>query len=159
MVQLLHRWQHRPSYSLGASAANKSKNNAAQRGINYHRRVYRILEGIVSPEDQLLIEPWFRRIDDQPRDYMRSPDAVLRYPDQTALVIEVKLNWEKGKDEKLLCEYLPIVTSAFELTCVWPLLIVGCLRNLPTPPLLGLQQLEDALAWAPGMPTPVMLIP
>lgn len=156
-----HQWLHKPSFTLGADGGSKSRNTAAQRGIAYHRRVYRGLAGVAAAEQaKLLIEPWFVRVDNQPRRTMRSPDSVLLYPDeQLAIVVEVKLNWRDGRDEKLLTEYLPIVRSAFSLDTVWPLMITSCLRGYAGKPLLGLQQFTDCMAWAPGQPTPIMLLP
>lgn len=159
-MKALHQWRYKPDFKLGASANAKSKNNAALRGIRYHQRVYKQLAAATTPPDDLLIEPWFKRVDDQPRPTMRSPDAVLRFADGSgAIVIEVKLNWRDGRDEKLLYEYLPIVRSAFDVDVVWPLLITSCLRGYNHPPLLGLQQFDECLAWEPGRPTPLMLLP
>lgn len=157
-MKLLHQWRYKPDFRLGASMDTKSQNKAAQRGIAYHRRVYKQL---VDHRDdgQLLIEPWFFRIDGQVKRTMRSPDAVLVFPDSTAIVIEVKMNWADGRDEKLLNEYLPIVRSAFDLDVVWPLLITSCLRGYQHPPLLGLGRLHDCMAWEPGQPTPLLLHP
>jgi len=76
----------------------------------------------------------------------------------TALVVEVKLNWRDGRDEKLLSKYLPVVKNAFKLEAVWPLVIVGCLRGYEHPPLLGFKQLDRAFSWQAGDPTPVMLV-
>lgn len=161
-MKLLNKWRHRPGFMLGASTSSKSKNNAAQRGIRYHRQVYKKLEAIYDHESgtKLHIEPWFSEISGAIKERMRSPDAVLIFPElRAALVIEVKLNYADGKDEKLINEYLPIVRSAFDLTTVWPVLICQCLRGCRTPPLLGLQSLEDAMSWSPSLPTPVLLQP
>jgi hypothetical protein len=157
----LHEWRHRPAYKLGASGASKSQNLAAQRGIAYHNRVYKRLTAhfAADPAADLLIEPWFERIDGQVKRTMRQPDAILRYPDEgMALVIEVKMNWKDGRDEKLLSEYMPLVRSAFDLE-VWPVLITSNIRGYIHPPLLGLQQIEYAFSWEPGHPTPVLLLP
>ena len=71
---------------------------------------------------------------------MRSPDAVLLHPEtSTGVVVEVKLNWQNGRDKKLIDEYLGIAKSAFGLDCVWPLLVTQNLRGYQHPPLLGLQ--------------------
>lgn len=153
----LHAWKHEPRALLGASSGNKSKNDAIQRGLAYHRKVYTKLQEVAPPEVSLLIEPWFR---EQSRaGTLRSPDTVLlNTVDKTALVIEVKLNWKDGRDIKLVNEYLPIVKSAFALEFVWPLLITANLRGYQHPPLLGLGKLEEAYAWHPGDPTPLMLV-
>lgn len=144
---------------LGAAGGSRSQNDAATRGIRYHRRVYKRLDTYIDAEATLLVEPWFVRVDDRPRRTMRQPDAIIRYPEGTAIVVEVKLNWAPDRDEKLINEYLPLVTNAFDLIGAWPLLIVGCLRGYPHKPLLGLQQINDCLEWEPGRPTPTMLLP
>lgn len=162
MVKTLNSWRYRPGFKLGASVDSKSKNSAAARGIAYHRRVYKLLADFAQAPDEeaeLLIEPWFQEINHSTNPPMRSPDAVLRYSDGTALIIEVKLNWKDGRDEKLLQEYLPIVKSAFALEMCWPLMVTSCLRGYAHPPLLGLKQLHEAFAWEPGHPTPLLLLP
>jgi hypothetical protein len=161
-MKTLYPWRHRPSYRLGADMGSKSKSTAATRGIAYHRKVYRALEALLpadSADVELIVEPWFECVDGQVKRTMRQPDAVLRYPDNTAIVIEVKMNWRDGRDEKLLHEYLPIVTSAFKLDVVWPLMITQCLRGYEHPPLLGLKRFDECLAWQPGDPTPLLLHP
>lgn len=164
MVKVLTPWRYRKGFSLGTSTSSKSKNLAAQRGINYHKKVFKHLgEHVLGEADgaELLVEPWFQKIDNSTSPPMRSPDAVICYPDTNcALVVEVKLNWADGKDDKLIYEYLPIVQSAFSLDAVWPLLITQCLRGYnASQPLLGLQQMYRAYEWEPGRPTPVLLLP
>jgi hypothetical protein len=91
---------------------------------------------------------------------LRSPDGVIVNREHSlAIVIEVKLNWADGRDVKLIDEYLPIVQNAFQLDFTWPLLITRCLRGYKHPPLLGLSQLEKAMEWFPGDPTPLLLHP
>lgn len=159
-MRTLHDWQHRPDWKIGANMGSKSNNSAANRGIAYHQRVYRLLLAKLKHEADLLIEPWFERIDDQPRRTMRQPDAIIRYLPESAIVVEVKLNWRDGRDDKLLNEYLPIVRNALKLDVVWPLLITRNLRGYDAAkPLLGLGAIDDCLAWEPGLPTPVLLLP
>lgn len=161
-MKAVYPWRHRPAYRLGADMGSKSSNNAATRGIAYHRRVYRALEALLptlDPEAELLLEPWFEQIDGLVKKTMRQPDAVIRYPDGTGIIIEVKMNWKDGRDEKLIREYLPIVSSAFNLDVVWPLLITSCLRGYNHPPLLGLRSYSKCLDWQPGDPTPLLLHP
>lgn len=159
-MRTLHRWQYRPDWRMGADTGAKSTNSAATRGIEYHRRVYRLLQSRLQREADLLVEPWFQRVDDQPTRTFRQPDAVIRdYVPDCAIVVEVKLNWADGRDEKLLNEYLPIVKNAFGLDVVWPLMITRNLRGYKHPPLLGLSALDDCLAWSPGSPTPLLLLP
>jgi hypothetical protein len=154
-----------PSYRLGASFGSKSRSGSATRGIAYHRKVYRQLEALAADGDgRLLVEPWFQRIDDCASRTMCQPDAVIHYEDErSALVVEVKMNWKAERDEKLLSLYLPVVRSALDLEVVWPVVIVGCLRGGRGPkgpkPLLGLAQLDQCLAWQPGSPTPLLLLP
>lgn len=153
-------WRHREGFKLGAGSDSKSKNSAAARGIAYHKRVYRLLKQQLVAEGQLHIEPWFEAIDGQVKRTMRSPDAVILYPEEAcAIVVEVKMNWADGRDEKLINEYLPIVASAFRLDTTFPLLITSCLRGYPHSPLLGLQQFDQCLSWSPGRPTPLLLLP
>lgn len=159
-MKTLYPWRHRPGMKLGAGGGSKSQNAAATRGIAYHQRVYRQLDKMLLDEAELLIEPWFEQVDGSIKPPMRQPDAVIKYPyDNTAIVVEVKLNWADGRDEKLINEYLPIVKSAFQLETTWPLLITANLRGYKHPPLLGLRQFEECLAWCPGRPTPLLLLP
>lgn len=159
-MKTLYPWKHRPDWKMGASAGAKSTNSAAARGIAYHNRVYKLLQSRLHREADLLIEPWFVRVDDQPQRTWRQPDAVIReFLPGCAIVVEVKMNWADGRDDKLLNEYLPIVKNAFELDVVWPLLITRNLRGYKHPPLLGLGALDDCLAWSPGDPTPLLLLP
>jgi hypothetical protein len=155
------RWKHEPSYRLGASTGAKST-GVKQRGNNYHRKVYKTLAlfaEINLPGWKWLDEPWFRKLDNGGVRMWRSPDGLLLHPESnTAVVVEVKLNWKDGRDRKLLDEYLPIVTNAFQLDTAWPLLITQCLRGYEHPPLLGLRQWEKCQSWLPGEPTPVMLL-
>jgi len=144
---------------MGASIKLTAAKGSKRRGQEYHRRIYRELDALLRPEAgvELLVEPWFRCLKVA---MMRSPDAVIRLPEaNVAVVVEVKLNWKDGRDVKLIDEYLPIVTNAFQLDAAWPLLITKCLRGYKHPPLLGLKTWENAMAWQPGDPTPVMLVP
>lgn len=161
-MRLLHEWRHKPGFAIGAGngKGSASQQGAARRGILYHQRVYKKLRDLYASDDAtVLIEPWFVQVDNQPTRTMRSPDALILFNDGTGLVVEVKMNWKDGRDEKLLNEYLPIVASAFSLDVVWPLLITGNCRGYSHPPLLGLQQIDEALAWEPGRPTPLLLLP
>lgn len=143
---------------MGASTGCKST-GVKERGNAYHRKVYKALAGRKDLPGTLLIEPWYRNMADYPeRNTLRSPDAVVVNEEtKCGLIIEVKLNWKDGRDVKLLDEYLPIVRNAHGLDVVWPLLITQCLRGYKHPPLLGLDQLNRAMEWFPGDPTPVLL--
>lgn len=158
MVQTLDRWRHEVNFRMGASAGCRSTGSKL-RGIQYHRRTYKALGGLPALPGKLLIEPWYRNMADYPdRNTLRSPDAViLNEAAGFAIVIEVKLNWKDGRDVKLIDEYLPIVKNAHGLDVTWPLLITQCLRGYKHPPLLGLCQLEKAMEWFPGDPTPLLL--
>lgn len=158
----LDRWRHEVNMKLGASTSAKST-GVKERGNAYHRKVYKLLEvhaRVSMPRWQLLVEPWFRNMRFYPDKHVfRSPDTVLLHPETgTALVVEVKLNWKDGRDEKLITEYLPIVKSAFGLDCVWPLLVTQNIRGYNHPPLIGLKAIERAMRWHPGDPTPLMLL-
>lgn len=157
-MKSLHRWRHEERARLGASTGAKST-GVKERGNIYHRRVYSLLTEYRAahlPGWKLHIEPWFRNMNVYA---LRSPDAVLIDPtNNIGIVIEAKLNWKDGRDGKLIREYLPIVENAFQLDMVWPLLITQNLRGYKHPPLLGLQQLENAMRWQPGDPTPLMLL-
>lgn len=152
------RWKHEENARLGASTGAKST-GVKERGNVYHRKVYGLLElhsKIIMPGWKLHIEPWFRRMEVY---MLRSPDAVLVHEEmKTALVVEVKLNWKDGRDGKLIREYLPIVKSAFKLDIVWPLLITQNIRGYKHKPLLGLGEINKAMHWFPGDPTPLMLL-
>ena len=158
----LQEWFINPAGRFGASsglqASSDGTTKVLKRGIDYHRWVYKTMrtqhEFSKSPHE-LLIEPWFRtRKWDQ-----RSPDMVLvDHEAKRALVIEVKLNWKAGREQKLLNEYLPIVASAFRVETK-PVLLTNCLRGWDGPVLLGLRQLPLAWDWKTGDELPVLLLP
>lgn len=155
----LARWKLEENMRMGASTSALKAKGSKQRGIAYHRQIYGKLQALLKDElgVKLLVEPWYRCLS-QPS--MRSPDSVILLPEaEAAVVVEVKLNWKDGRDVKLIDEYLPIVRAAHQLEVVWPLLITKCLRGYQHPPLLGLKRWEDAMAWQPGEPTPLMLVP
>lgn len=146
---------------MGAKGASKSTNPAAARGIAYHQRFYRHLRQAFPeryPQHRLIIEPWFIHETTKAR---RSPDTVvIDHSTGTGIVIEVKMNWAGGRDEKLINEYLPIVQNAFGLECVWPLLVTGNVRGASQKPLLwtaDLAPLERCMEWFPGDETPLAL--
>lgn len=158
-------WQLVPGFNIGSAANTASKNKSIVRGLAYHNKVYKALRAFVAanPEAgyELYIEPWFRELHPRPgksRCAMCQPDAVLidRFTGG-GLVIEVKLNWKDGRDEKLLNLYLAASSSALGLEETWPVLITRNIRGYSGPPLLGLKQLERAYNWRPGMITPVLL--
>jgi len=160
----LARWVRKdPNFlKLGSSKGCKST-GSKQRGIQYHRRCYRTLRSHFSgladraTDWRLLIEPWYYC---PSTGRFRQPDAVLIYePENTGIVIEVKLNWADGRDAKLIDEYLPIVRSAEGLEVVWPLLITRCLRGYQGEALKGLEEISKAQSYFPGDLTPVMLLP
>lgn len=155
-------WFLDPLAKFGASSGLKANSggttNVLKRGIDYHRWVYKTMEvhcKLNLPEWTLLIEPWFRTV----KWDRRSPDAVLLHPDTgRAVVVEVKLNWKEQRDEKLLAEYLPIVSSALGVR-TYPLMLTNCVRKLKHEPLLGLSHLLAPLTWTPAKPTPTLLLP
>lgn len=155
------RWVHVPLQRMGASTGAKST-GVKERGNAYHRKIYRLLNvhaRCSMPGWWLYVEPWFREVGNGGVRKQRSPDAVLVHEDtSTAVVVEVKLNWKDGRDTKLINEYLPIVVSAFQLECAWPLLITQNLRGYQHPPLFSLSQFDRAMTWQPGTPTPLMLL-
>lgn len=157
----LRRWKHEPLMRMGASTGAKST-GVKERGNAYHRKIYRLLElnaAFTLKGWKVYVEPWFRELDNGGIRMLRSPDAVLVHEETScAIVVEVKLNWKDGRDEKLLNEYLPIVKAAFSLDETWPLLITQNIRGYEHPPLLGLERVLDAMCWQPGKPTPVMLV-
>lgn len=160
-MKLLEPWEHDKHCKMGAANGSKTKNAAAKRGIAYHRKFYTHLREHfpqVYPDQKLLIEPWFRGCNTQRR---RSPDAVIVDPlTNTGIVIEVKMNWKEGRDQKLLNEYLPIVKSAFGLAATWPLLVTQNVRGAKGKPLIWtpkMTPLEACLRWKPGADTPVAL--
>ena len=160
-MKLLEEWFKTEQVKFGASANSKSKNSAAERGNAYHRKVYKLLtmQQRIMPNLggwELLVEPWYRGRESRA---LRSPDSVfLNLEQKLALVIEVKLNWKDGKDEKLLCEYLPIVESAHKVKA-YPCMVVQCLRGYDGgEPLKGLASVWQALKWNAGKPTPVAMV-
>jgi len=165
MLRKTEGWQLVPGFNIGTGANTASKNKSIIRGIAYHNKVYRALRALVkeNPDSgfELYIEPWFRELHPRPgksRCAMCQPDAVL--VDKFTgggIVIEVKLNWKDGRDEKLLNLYLGASRSALGLEETWPVLVTRNVRGYTGTPLLGLKRLEDAFKWRPGMITPVLL--
>jgi hypothetical protein len=158
MMKPLEQWKLEPGIRVGAAYGAKST-GSKQRGIMYHRTVYKRFEKLLSAEQgvRFLKEPWYRCLT---RACARSPDSVILLPElNIGVVVEVKLNWKDGRDRKLLDEYLPIVKAAHDLEVVFPLLVTQCLRGYQHPPLIGLRRWEEAMAWQPGSPTPLLLEP
>jgi hypothetical protein len=165
MLRKTEGWQLVPGFNIGTGANTASKNKSIIRGIAYHNKVYRALRALVKehPDSgfELYVEPWFRELHPRPgksRCAMCQPDAVL--VDKFTgggIVIEVKLNWKDGRDEKLLNLYLGASRSALGLEETWPVLVTRNVRGYTGTPLLGLKRLEDAFKWRPGMITPVLL--
>lgn len=153
-------WYVEQGLAVGSRSNYASKNKSIMRGLAYHRRLYKLLTQHVAihlPSQQLHIEPWFREL---PSKRLLQPDAVLIDPaSNTGLVVEVKMNWKDGRDEKLVKEYLPAAESAFELECTWPVLITSNVAGLRYPARLGLGALSGCAEWLPGDPTPVLLVP
>lgn len=152
-------WSIDTSLSVGSLSNNASRNKSIVRGLAYHRRVYKTLEAwqkVNVPEQELKIEPWLRHRSGK----CLQPDAVLIDPVTiTAIVIEVKLNWKDGRDEKLIKQYLGAAKAAFNLELVWPALITSNVAGLSYKPRLGLSHLLDCADWTPGAATPVVLLP
>lgn len=153
-------WLPDSGIDVGSRSNYACKNKSIVRGLAYHRRMYRALEAwhpLHAPEQQLLIEPWLRNTCSR---RLLQPDAILVDPaTATGIVIEVKMNWKDGRDEKLIAEYLPAAQSAYELECVWPALITSNVAGLTHAPRLGLGSLLGCASWFPGEPTPVVLVP
>lgn len=152
-------WYVDHSCNIGSTTNAACKNSSIRRGLAYHRKVYRQLETWVGqhPDQQLHIEPWLRHSVTR---QLRQPDAVLvDTASETAVVIEVKMNWKDGRDEKLLKEYLAAAQEAFNLQATWPCVITSNLRGLKYAPLLGLTKLLLVDDWTPEQPTPVLLLP
>lgn len=143
--------------TIGASFGAKGSNKAADRGLAYHRRVFRELGSRTPSGFELVVEPWLQ---EHNTGRFCQPDSLLI--DREAglgIVVEVKLNWKDGRADKLLNLYLPATRAAFGLELVWPLLITQNLRGYAHPPLLGLGACVDAMAWSPEQPCPVLLLP
>lgn len=153
-------WQRDLTRDTGSRSNFNCRNKSIRRGLAYHRKLYKLLEAwqkVSAPEQQLEVEPWLRN---HRTDKWLQPDAVLVEPSSnTGIVIEVKLNWKDGRDEKLIQSYIPAVRQAFGLELVWPALITSNVRGLQHKPLLGLGQLNQAVGWEFGHPTPVILVP
>lgn len=157
------RWERAPEFAIGSSVNTACKDKSIVRGLEYHRRVYRHLEAWCKshPESGLefVEEPWLRK-QSSGRRTMCQPDGVLLdHFTGGAIIVEAKLNWKDGRDEKLLNTYLDAARSAFGLSTTWPLLVTRNVRGYKGTPLLGLRQLELVYEWHPGVITPVMLLP
>lgn len=152
-------WRLKTDYlKIGATFGAQS-DGSKQRGIAYEQQVIKKLAPWLRehwPEWKLLIGPWYQN---QTTKRWRQPDAVMLHEElRLAIVLEVKLNWKDGLDEKLVDTYLPIVKRAHELDCVWPLLVTRCTRGYPHPVLLQFEHLDRCQSWRPGDPTPMMLV-
>jgi len=156
-------WAIAPEFSISSNANFACKNKSIRRGLAYHRKIYKKLSAWLGANPDLgldfIEEPWFRRVVNGQRS-MCQPDAVLLDNfTNSAIVVEVKMNWKDGRDEKLIDLYLQAAREAYGLETTWPLLITSNVAGYKGKPLLGLQQYEQCLAWRPGVITPVMLIP
>ena len=158
-VKQLERWRLAPELQVGSQSNYACKDKSIVRGLRYHRRIYKLLASwaLFQPDQDLIVEPWLREVRSR---RCLQPDAVIVHAESaTALVIEVKMNWKDGRDRKLIDEYLDAAQSAFGLRCVWPALITSNVRGLAHRPRVGLGQLLGCCDWAPGEPTPVVLVP
>ena len=160
-MKLAEEWFKTEQVKFGASANAKSLNAAAEKGNAYHRKVYKLLAMQMKISSQLqgwelIVEPWFRGRDSR---RLCSPDTVLLNREAgIALVVEVKLNWADGKDDKLLEKYLPVVECAFKVKA-YPCMVVQNLRGYKGPePLKGLMSIWEALKWNAAKPTPVAMV-
>ncbi len=156
-------WERAPEFAIGSAANNSCTNKSIIRGLRYHRRIYKALAKWCAgnPDSGLAFveEPWLRKQKSKGRGTMCQPDGVLLDPfTDGALVVEVKLNWKDGRDEKLVNTYLDATRSAFGLSTTWPLLITRNVRGYKGVPLLGMRELEKVFEWRPGDLTPVMLL-
>lgn len=153
-------WARDLTLEVGSRSNTASKNKSIVNGLRYHRKVYRLLEAwqrVSAPEQQLYIEPWLRHVRTKK---CCQPDAVIVDPaSETAIVVEVKLNWKDGRDEKLLRLYLDAVKAAFDLRAVWPVVITSNVRGLAYEPRFGLGSVLSCDDWSVGDPTPVILVP
>jgi hypothetical protein len=158
-------WARDLTLDVGSRSNSASKNKSIVRGLAYHRKVYRLLESwrkISAPEQHLYIEPWLRSVVPNAKGKRPccQPDAVIVDPaSETAIVIEVKLNWKDGRDDKLINLYLDAVKAAFGLKETWPALITSNIRGYEGQPRLGLGSLLTCDYWTPGDLTPVILVP
>lgn len=158
----IDKWERAPEFAIGSRVNNSCTNKSIVRGLAYHRRVYRQLEGWCQSNPELGLsfveEPWLRKLCSG-RPEMCQPDGVLL--DEftgAAVVVEAKLNWKDGRDEKLIKTYLDAVKSAYGVSQTWPLLITKNIRGYKGEPLVGLKQFERVFEWKPQMITPVMLL-
>jgi hypothetical protein len=159
---IAERWERAPEFAIGSMGNAACGNKSIVRGLAYHRKVYKRLHAWCGENPDagytFVEEPWLRRT--HPRKKMCQPDGVLL--DQFtggALVVEAKLNWKDGKDEKLIDLYLAAVRSAFGVTMTWPVLVTRNVSGYKGAPLRGLAELERVFDWRPGLITPVMLLP
>lgn len=157
------QWERAPDFAIGTRGNTACKDKSIVRGLAYHRKVYRQLESWCERNPGLGLsfveEPWLREICEG-RSKICQPDGVLLDEFTGAgVIVEAKLNWKDGRDEKLINLYLEASRSAFGLTQTWPLLITKNVRGYKGEPLLGLRQFEQVFAWRPGRLTPVMLLP
>lgn len=159
---LAELWERAPEINIGSRDNKNCKDKSIVRGLAYHRHVYSKLHAFTAANPNLgyhfIEEPWLRRTTGSRK--MCQPDGVLLDKfTGGGVVVEAKLNWKDGRDEKLIKLYLAAAQSAYGLSITWPLLITRNLRGYKGPPLLGLRQIERVFAWRPGQITPVMLLP
>ncbi len=158
-------WARDLTLDVGTRSNTASKNKSIVRGLAYHRKIYKLLEAwrkVSAPDQELHIEPWLRMLKPDHKGKRRccQPDALVIDPvSETGVVIEVKLNWKDGRDEKLLNLYIDASRAAFGLRHVWPALITSNVRGLPWQPRLGLGSLLTCDNWSRGDPTPIILVP
>lgn len=143
---------------IGSNFGPKSK-GCKKDGIDYEQKVSARFSKFVReemPDWKIMLGPWYQN---KKTRRWRQPDIVMIHPeDNVGIVIEVKLNWKEGRDEKLRDIYLPIVKSTHGLDCVWPLLVTRCIRGFQHPIITRLQDLDRCQSWLPGDPTPMMML-
>lgn len=153
------RWFETGNVNLKGARPSKNKEASINRGLIYHRKVFRRFKQDYGKSPLLVkIEPWLRH---SASGQLCQPDVVLiDIVSSTALVIEAKLNWRDDRDAKLLATYLPAVKDAYRLLDVRAAMCVSHIQDFPGEPLWAPEQLwDDTLGWKAGDPTPVLLYP
>ncbi len=118
-----------------------SRLSAAQaNGVRYENSVKQALAVLAKPLHAVLERnPWFRFADSIGKASC-SPDAILWFDNELALVVEVKYTWVPTAETKLRELYIPVVKFALKPTYVRSLVICKTLTPQSPEPIIHVRE-------------------
>lgn len=141
----LHSLQH--AARCRSQSMPRPQSAPAKAGLAYQRKITRVLKPIAESNGFALeADPWFTFTDTSGGGHA-VPDIVLT-AENCVLIIEVKLTFVTGAQEKLLELYSPVIRKALNLT-FYPRCLVIC-KHLVPGRLASVESISNALKSAPG---------